>query len=363
MTSTPPPTPAPAEASGHPRPWRSKGRRIYDATWRVVMECADEDDAYRRCEDVNARPSEQAAWAKPLIDAQSTTWPVRDVLARLADAADHLLNVHSCDAHGYEDVGIARDVARQLVAALDGNAHPDQPPAAPPAIYASSEHNEYPDGRRLPDGTPVEAFRERLQPRPASDLPWRTGTKVPRNLYDAHGNDIGRMDSAEHAARVVEWSRGAVVEPRDAAGGASEEELGRLLFERCVEVCPGPEWEDLSESRRTDYRLRALSFVHLGRSHASAELERLKARVEELEAERESYRDQWNAAVERCAETERRAIKAESQLGVKTVLLSELESANAALRRDVTAMDGLLARQSRELPNPNPPGSPRSWRK
>jgi hypothetical protein len=58
---------------------------------------ADED--LRRC--MNAQP-----------------WSLRDVLARLADAADHLLDAHGCDAHGYEGVIEARDSARTAVAQL-----------------------------------------------------------------------------------------------------------------------------------------------------------------------------------------------------------------------------------------------------
>lgn len=53
--------------------------------------------------------------------ALATPWPVQDVLAKLADAADHLLNYHDCDRHGYEGVVAARDAARTIVAALLGD--------------------------------------------------------------------------------------------------------------------------------------------------------------------------------------------------------------------------------------------------
>ena len=33
--------------------------------------------------------------------------------------------------------------------------------------------------------------------------PWRVGRTIPRNIYDADDNDIGRMDTAELAGRVV----------------------------------------------------------------------------------------------------------------------------------------------------------------
>ncbi len=45
-------------------------------------------------------------------------WSVPDTLAKLADAADHLLKDHDCDAHGYEGVAAARDAARRMAARL-----------------------------------------------------------------------------------------------------------------------------------------------------------------------------------------------------------------------------------------------------
>lgn len=47
-----------------------------------------------------------------------TPWPLHSVLVKLADAADHLLGSHSCDAHGYEGVMQARDAAREIAADL-----------------------------------------------------------------------------------------------------------------------------------------------------------------------------------------------------------------------------------------------------
>lgn len=50
------------------------------------------------------------------IDAMDeTAWPLRDVLAKLVEAVDHLLDVHDCDAHGHEQFIIARDKARELL--------------------------------------------------------------------------------------------------------------------------------------------------------------------------------------------------------------------------------------------------------
>jgi hypothetical protein len=39
-------------------------------------------------------------------------WPLVDTLLRMAQAVDHLLAAHNCDAHGYESAGYARDAAR-----------------------------------------------------------------------------------------------------------------------------------------------------------------------------------------------------------------------------------------------------------
>jgi hypothetical protein len=46
------------------------------------------------------------------FEAQHTPWPLADFVKRLADGADHLLNDHACDAHGYESLNAARDAAR-----------------------------------------------------------------------------------------------------------------------------------------------------------------------------------------------------------------------------------------------------------
>lgn len=47
-----------------------------------------------------------------------TSWPLADVLTRLADAADHLLRDHDCDRQGWEGVTVARDKAREYAKAL-----------------------------------------------------------------------------------------------------------------------------------------------------------------------------------------------------------------------------------------------------
>jgi hypothetical protein len=49
---------------------------------------------------------------------QASPWPLRDVLARLADAADHLLHDHDCSAHGHEGVLEAVTQARRILHSL-----------------------------------------------------------------------------------------------------------------------------------------------------------------------------------------------------------------------------------------------------
>jgi hypothetical protein len=50
------------------------------------------------------------------LEAADTPWPLKDILSKLADGADHLLADHCCDQHGYEELMAARDAARRLIA-------------------------------------------------------------------------------------------------------------------------------------------------------------------------------------------------------------------------------------------------------
>lgn len=59
------------------------------------------------------------------LQGRDSPWPLSDVLTRLADAADHLLRDHDCDAHGWEGVTVARDKAREYAAALSTRETPD----------------------------------------------------------------------------------------------------------------------------------------------------------------------------------------------------------------------------------------------
>ena len=46
-------------------------------------------------------------------------WPVVDVLRRLASGANHLLNEHACDQHGYEEMGACAQRAYDYAGAIE----------------------------------------------------------------------------------------------------------------------------------------------------------------------------------------------------------------------------------------------------
>jgi hypothetical protein len=52
------------------------------------------------------------------VMAMEGHWPLHDVLEKLADAADHLLKGHDCDAHGHEVVQQAAIEARRIVGVI-----------------------------------------------------------------------------------------------------------------------------------------------------------------------------------------------------------------------------------------------------
>jgi NTP pyrophosphatase (non-canonical NTP hydrolase) len=74
----------------------------HDAVDRVVLELADFLADTRQQE-------------RDRVLHMGEPYSVPEVLGQLADAADHLLKGHDCDAHGWEGVGLARDAARRQV--------------------------------------------------------------------------------------------------------------------------------------------------------------------------------------------------------------------------------------------------------
>lgn len=57
--------------------------------------------------------------AKALRMGEDTSWPLLEVLKQLAEAAGHLLDVHSCDVHGYEGIRFAQKAAEKFIAELE----------------------------------------------------------------------------------------------------------------------------------------------------------------------------------------------------------------------------------------------------
>ena len=51
--------------------------------------------------------------------AVGSPWPLRDVLAKLASATEHLLQDHACDVHGHEEMKRAADEARCTLQRLE----------------------------------------------------------------------------------------------------------------------------------------------------------------------------------------------------------------------------------------------------
>ncbi len=121
---------------------------------RVRM--ADAGDV-RRAADVLAELALEAADRLREILALAEPWPTKDVLARLADAADHLLRDHGCDAHGYEGVNAARDQARAIAARISapnaGAGGRDVPPGfmAGPLLGKVRNVTLHADGRLTAD--------------------------------------------------------------------------------------------------------------------------------------------------------------------------------------------------------------------
>jgi hypothetical protein len=77
-------------------------------------------DGYRELGAKAARAENEATLLRVelLVETQNDQpWPVAQIVERLADAADHLMRDHDCDAHGYESVCAARDAGRAWLAA------------------------------------------------------------------------------------------------------------------------------------------------------------------------------------------------------------------------------------------------------
>lgn len=64
---------------------------------------------------------------EPLSEGMDTPWPLRDVLAKLIEATEHLLDDHACDTHGHEEYRAAVNAGKKLA-----EQRASQPPSAVP---------------------------------------------------------------------------------------------------------------------------------------------------------------------------------------------------------------------------------------
>jgi hypothetical protein len=108
----------------------------YFGRWEGVVDCHDEfetschwsgpekdcmtasdEEKLELAEETLEKIEAQHALLREIL-GQDQPWSVIDTLRRLADAAEHLLDVHGCDAHGYEEVSgsvaRARDYAQDI---------------------------------------------------------------------------------------------------------------------------------------------------------------------------------------------------------------------------------------------------------
>lgn len=71
---------------------------------------------FRPCDrapvDVSVTLQAERAATRADVLMLNETWPLPDIVRKLAEAAAHLLGHHSCDQHGYEEVQIAMTRAR-----------------------------------------------------------------------------------------------------------------------------------------------------------------------------------------------------------------------------------------------------------
>ncbi len=75
--------------------------------------------------------SDRAALMADTVDADFplSAWPIREVLSRLADATEHLLDHHNCDCLGHEGKRYAARAARMHLRAIPPNEAADDVPA------------------------------------------------------------------------------------------------------------------------------------------------------------------------------------------------------------------------------------------
>jgi hypothetical protein len=105
----------PGPCRTHAEDWRYWRARALDFEEGASVEAREAD-----------RGREEVARLRAAFGMDSP-WPLLDVLARLADAADHLHTDHNCDTHGWETVRAAAEHARVYVDRLRAALLPSPP--------------------------------------------------------------------------------------------------------------------------------------------------------------------------------------------------------------------------------------------
>lgn len=113
------------------------------------------------CPEREATSDAPPALRELLVKWQSTPWPLVAVLRRLADAADHLLRVHDCDAQGWEGIGVARDKAREIADGLEGALAGAVAPLPQPTPELEAFSEGFWAGRMSDRANPTSDERER----------------------------------------------------------------------------------------------------------------------------------------------------------------------------------------------------------
>lgn len=111
----------------------------------------------------------------------SESWPLHDVLAKLIEATQHLLDQHGCDAHGYEEfrhaANVGKDYLGRISDALSGAGPPVETDDARDAVRYRWLKAE--DRKRMPLAT--ISWRQR-----SSNLPCKLADSDPLDaLIDA----------------------------------------------------------------------------------------------------------------------------------------------------------------------------------
>lgn len=142
--------------------------------------------------------------AAPQDGPSGEAWPPRDVLAKLADAADILLGPENYDGHGYEEINAARDAARRWLAAMPSGEADEYRHLSDNALL-----QELGEIAGCLDGDVVEeydglSFEEVLRARVRQAFERAAPLDGPQNRgVDLHAQDCGCWTCPDHTAALT----------------------------------------------------------------------------------------------------------------------------------------------------------------